>query len=203
MTDAIVCTELATIASARAATGVAPNPETLGQMVRRLRLTASHNRHLVDLARAIGLTRRALELIESGRSVPRLSTLDKLMTALALAADDVQHLRELRDAEQAQRVGVNVAGRDAKQIPRLTDLLVVEAVMAMRRAGLAVDEATRIDLHKRFGDVLRFVLTGVTSGQNLGAQSFAKSQLRRENALSVSAPTVPGPQARDGALDHS
>jgi transcriptional regulator with XRE-family HTH domain len=79
---------------------VAELPLVLGHNLRRLRTRQGHS--LERLARLSGVSRAMLGQIETGKSVPTISTLWKIATALGvpfahlLAADKVQHTAVLR-----------------------------------------------------------------------------------------------------------
>jgi len=79
---------------------VAGIPAILGHNMRRLRTRQGHS--LERLARLSGVSRAMLGQIETGKSVPTISTLWKIATALGvpfahlLAADKVHHMAVLR-----------------------------------------------------------------------------------------------------------
>jgi transcriptional regulator with XRE-family HTH domain len=80
---------------------VADLPAVLGQNLRRLRTRQGHS--LERLAKLSGVSRAMLGQIETGKSVPTISTLWKITTALGVpfaqllaAATKVQHLALLR-----------------------------------------------------------------------------------------------------------
>lgn len=79
---------------------VADLPAVLGHNMRRLRTRQGHS--LERLAKLSGVSRAMLGQIETGKSVPTISTLWKIATALGvpfahlLAAEKIQHMAVLR-----------------------------------------------------------------------------------------------------------
>jgi len=131
----------------------------IGQEIRALRKRHVYGQSLTELAQRTGLSGRALEFIERDHKVPTARTLEKIFDVLGTRAEEADRLHRLRAAAQARRQGLDVASRDVEQLPRLSRMLAVEAVVTVRQAGGAITDAVQEKLRTRFETVLKSVLS--------------------------------------------
>jgi len=106
----------------------------------------------------VGVTARAVQLIEADRKVPKTATMEAMITALGIPADKADALRGLRAAAQAVRDGLSVEERDGHQIERLAQHVTATAVMCLRRHGVSIPGQLATALHWQIEVAARAVL---------------------------------------------
>lgn len=115
--------------------------------------------NLGQLARDASITKRALTYILAGERVPSRDTLEHIIAAARLPDDIADRLRHLRDQAQAERAGLALPERDAKQLPRLVRRLTAETVVYLRqRHGLPMPELERQRLAARLERIVKTVM---------------------------------------------